>query len=195
MENANNSQKDKQTVNIRYLQNAMKPETKCEGANINASLITELLPDTHVIQINRKFETKDPVILEYYYKLAQKGQFGARVGYLISLDAYGKIPQTSSVAELSNEEKLNQLVGTINTMVQMIMRTQRMTESNMSAQAKTLKYVQGVALTVKSQGAILQAIESVLVSENKYTSEEIKYVLDGIKKAFSNMNTPTNTQK
>lgn len=164
---------------------AVKTPYAPEGSTITSDMVTQLLPDLHKICINRSYETKDPVILEWYYKLAQHGQFGARIAHLMALDAYGKIPDTSDITEMSTDDKINQLVGTLTHITNMLMRTQKMTESNMTTQAKSINFLKSVALSVKAQGAVLEAIESILSSDSTYSPDDVRTVIDGIKTAFN----------
>ena len=178
-------QENEVKVTSEYLKkNAVKTPYAPEGSNLSSDMITQLLPDMHKICINRSYETKDPVILEWYYKLAQHGQFGTRVAHLMALDAYGRIPETSNITEMSTDDKINQLVGTVTHITNMLMRTQKMTESNMTTQAKSINFLKSVALNVKTQGAILEAIEAILSSDNTYSPDDVRTVIDGIKDAL-----------
>lgn len=174
-----------QKVTPEYLkQSALKANTAREGNGLDSSLVVDLLPQSHKIQVARTFDTSDATVLKWYYDLASKGMLGDRLAHLMALDAYGMIPNTSNISELSLDDKVNRLCTTVQQMTNMLVRNQKMTESNMIAQAKSIKFLQNVTLTVKSQGEILRAIESVLVSENKYTPEQIRIVLDSIKKTI-----------
>lgn len=178
-------QENEVKVTKEYLEkDAISTPYAPEGSTISSDMITQLLPDVHKICINRCYETKDPVILEWYYKLAQRGKFGTRVAHLIALDAYGKIPQTQGITELSTDEKINQLVGTVTHITSMLMRTQKMTESNMTTQAKSINFLKSVAMSVKTQGAILEAVEAILSSDGSYSPDEIKTTITSIKEAF-----------
>lgn len=178
-------EKSTQRATPKYLkEDAINTDVQREGRNLDSSYIVELLPQSHKININRCFDTSDATVLKWYYDLASKGLFGERLAHLMALDAYGKIPDTSTFVDLSLDDKVNQLCNTVQQMTNMLIRNQKMTESNMVAQAKSIKYLQNVTLTVKSQGEILKAIEAVLVSENKYTPEQIKIVLDSIKRTI-----------
>lgn len=181
-----NQAKENVEVDAKYLkEDAMKANYVRETQFLNAKISTELLPEMHQIPVNRTFQTKDPVILNYWYKLANQGKFGDRIAHLISLDAYGKIPQTSETASLSTDDKVDQIASTLTTLTNALMRTQKLTENNMSSQAKALHYIQKVAGSVKSHGAILDVIKAVLTSETDYSPEDIKEVLNGIEDAFN----------
>lgn len=178
-------------VTPKYLkEEAISVDTKREGNALDSSFTVDLLPQSHKININRCFDTSDANVLKWYYELANKGRFGARLAHLIALDAYGRIPDTSDIVDLSLDEKVSQLCTTVHQMTNMLIRNQKMTENNMIAQAKSIKYLQNVTLTVKSQGEIIKAIESVLVSENKYTPEQIKIVIDSIRKTMQDTTAP-----
>lgn len=179
------STQEKVEVNASYLKDsAIKADSVRESKHIDGKIFSELLPQSHVIPVHRDFQTQDPTILEYWYTLSHKGQFGNRLAHLISLDAYGKIPQTSRTAELSTDDKVDQIASTLTSLANALVRTQKLTEHNMSSQAKVLNYVQKVGGTVKSQGAVLDVIKAVLTSETDYTHEDIKYVLEAVKGTF-----------
>jgi hypothetical protein len=168
-----------------YMKKAVSVDFVREGTTINANMITELLPENYKMTLNRTFETRDPVILEWYYNLARRGQFGLRVGHLIALDAYGKIPETSNIVDMSTEEKINQLVGTVTHITQMLVRTQKMTESTMTTQAKSINFLKGLSLSVKEQRMLLEAMESILTSEGTHSKDEVKDLMDSVKEVFA----------
>ena len=177
-----------QKVTPEYLKtNAVKADKQREGNHLNADIITDLLPQEYKITINRVFETNDATVLKWYYELAHHGKFGERLAHLIALDAYGRIPQTSTLSDFTVDEKIDQLVTTVAQITNMLIRNQKMTEHSMVSQAKSIKFLQNVASTVKSQGELLKAIEAVMISENKYTHDEITTTLSGIKKAMEDI--------
>lgn len=165
-----------------YLKSAIKPNPQGEATNLKNTQYRELLPTPHKIPIHREFETNDPIILEWYSSLAKKGQFGIRLGHLMALDAYGKVKETTDIAELSTEEKIDKITEMVVLLTKNLSRTQYLTENTIASQTKTLNLLQNVGTAVQGHEAVLSAIEACLISEKHYSPKEIKLILDGIRK-------------
>lgn len=175
-----------------YLASAVKPNVQGEGANLKATMITNLLSENRDITVNRVFSTRDPIILEWYYNLAINGKFGERLAFLMSLDAYGKIKETTDLSKMSQDEKIDKIASTVALLAKNLTRTQKLTENTMTSQVKTLHYMQGVNNTVRGQGAILAVLEHCLSTEDRYTPTQIKEILENVKHQLAKMETPAN---
>lgn len=172
-------------VTDKYLKEAVIPSNQREAKGLSPTMVNELLPEAHEIVVHRTFSTKDPVILDYYYKLAQKGKFGERIGHLIAQDAHGKIPKTQEVTNLNTEEKIDQIVVTVAQMTNLIQRTQRLTEASITKQTQAYKHMNNMSVTIQSQGILIETIRRILIDEGEHSKEEITEILDNMKTIFA----------
>ena len=146
-----------------------------ELQGVDIENMQRLLPEPQEIKIRRTILTKDAVLLNYYYKLAQRGQFGKRLAYLMTLDAYGQIPD-SNFDNLSEADKLNSILTTVNKLTEIIARTQRVSETNIATQSRVLKLIQDLSNSVKEQGMLTELVKYLMLNEN-YTEEQLKELL------------------